>query len=191
MGKLASIFLVLACVAASTAASAREQAPLGSGNFAVKLDYIVFTDSHFGSDGNENDGLYFGLEGYGNIADNLYLGGEIGAAANMEFGGDAVSFVPVELNVKYAAEMSPRVVFDAGGGLCYASVEIQYSTLFGSAGPKRSDDIFGAQAFVDLTFKFDTVTFGLNGKYQVTQEFNNEGIDLNNYRLGLQLGFRF
>jgi len=40
----------------------------------VKLDYIAFTDDHFDKPGDEDDGLYIGLEGYARIIQNLYLG---------------------------------------------------------------------------------------------------------------------
>ena len=87
---------------ASSAVSAAERAPLGKGNFALKLDYIVFTDSYFDPGGNQDDGVCVGLEGYGEILPNLYLGGEIGTATNVEAAGEEISFYPLELNLKYA-----------------------------------------------------------------------------------------
>jgi hypothetical protein len=125
--------LISAIVVASTVVSAQEKAPLGNCNFALKLDYIAFTDNHFGEAGNANDGLYIGLEGYGRITPNLYLGGEIGAGTNIEIGGEEITFVPVELNLKYAKEAARNCVVDFGAGLSYSSVEIQYRPLFGTA----------------------------------------------------------
>jgi hypothetical protein len=171
--------------------SAQEKAPLGNSNFALKLDYIAFTDSHFSEAGNAYDGLYIGLEGYGKITPNLYLGGEIGAGTNVEVGGEAISFVPVELNLKYGKESARNFVVDFGAGLSYSSVEIQYQPLFGVAQEKRSDWLFGGQVFADLTYKINWFFIGVNGKYQITEDFKDESIDLSNYRLGVQLGMVF
>ena len=184
-------FFIGACVAASTVASAVEKAPLGKGNFAVKLDYIVFTDPHFDRSGNQDDGLYLGLEGYGRISPNVYLGGEIGTSSNMEIGGEEITFVPVEVNVKYATEAGRDLVFDLGAGLSYSSAEIQYHILFASAQEKRTDWLFGGQIFADLTYAIGRFTIGVNGKYQITENFKDEGIDLSNYRLGVQMGMVF
>jgi hypothetical protein len=180
-------FFIGACIITSTAASAVEKAPLGKGNFAVKLDYINFTDPHFDRAGNQDDGLYLGLEGYGKISPNVYLGGEIGSGFNMEIGGEEITFVPVEVNVKYAKEASRDAVVDVGAGLSYSSVELQHA--FGTA--QRSDWLFGGQVFADLTYKIKRFTIGVNGKYQMTENFKDEGIDLNNFRLGVQMGMLF
>ena len=62
------LFFISICIVffmTSTALHAQEKAPLGNGNFAVKLDYIVFTNDHFDEAFNQDDGLYIGLEGYG------------------------------------------------------------------------------------------------------------------------------
>jgi len=168
-----------------------EKAPLGNGNFAVKLDYIVFTDAHFDRGGNQDDGLYLGLEGYGKITSNLYLGGEIGTGFNMEIAGEEITFIPCELNVKYAKETARDLVVDVGVGLSYSSVKLQYSPLFGTAQKSRSDWLFGGQVFADLTYKIHLFTIGVNGKYQITENFKDEGIDLSNVRLGVQMGMVF
>ena len=100
------------------AVHAQEKAHLGNGYFAVNLDYIAFTDDHFDEAGNEDDGLYLGLEGYGEITPNLYLGGEIGGAINIDtFGGEEITFVSVELNLKYAKEAARNFFVDFGAGL--------------------------------------------------------------------------
>ncbi len=183
--------LISAFVVASTVVSAQEKAPLGNSNFVLKLDYIAFTDSHFGAAGNASDGLYIGLEGYGRITSNLYVGGEIGAGTNIDIGGEEITFVPVELNLKYAKEAARNFVVDFGAGLSYSSVEIQYRPLFGAAQEKRSNWLFGGQVFADLTYKINWFSIGVNGKYQITEDFKDESIDLSNYRLGVQLGMVF
>jgi hypothetical protein len=180
--------LICAAFVAPTAVSAQEQAPLGNGNFALKLDYIDFTDSHFG---NASNGLYIGIEGYGKITPSLYLGGEIGTGANIEFGGESITFNPIELNLKYAVAASRDFVVDFGAGPSYSSVKIQYYPFLGAAQEQRSDWLLGGQVFADLTYKVNSFLIGFNGKYQITEDFGNESINLNNYRLGLQLGFVF
>ena len=190
MKRLILFFFIGAFVVTSTVASAIEKASLGNGNFAVKTDYIAFTNNYFDRNDNQDDGLYLGLEGYGKITPNVYLGGEIGIGFNME-GREEIYFTPVELNVKYAKEVARELVVDVGAGLSYSSVEIQYTSLFGTDQEARSDWLFGGQVFADLTYKIHRFTIGFNGKYQITEEFKNEGINLNNFRLGVQMGMVF
>jgi len=191
MKRLIFFCLIGAFVVASTSVTAQQKAPLRNSNFVLKLDHIVFTDSHFDEAGNANDGLYIGLEGYGNITPNLYLGGEIGVGTNIEIGGEEITFIPVELNMKYAKEAARNFVVDFGAGLSYSSAEIQYRPLFGAAQEKRSNWLFGGQVFVDLTYIINWFSIGVNGKYQITEDFKDESIDLSNYRLGVQLGIMF
>ena len=190
MKRMIVFFFIGVFVVTSTVASAIEEAPLGSGNFAVKTDYIGFTDAYFDRNDNQDDGLYLGLEGYGKMTKNLYLGGEIGIGFNME-GREEIYFIPVELNVKYAIEAARDFVVDVGAGLSYSSVEIQYSSLFGTGKESRSDWLFGGQVFADLTYQIHRFTIGFNGKYQITEDFKDEGIDLSNFRLGVQMGMLF
>ena len=87
-----------------SAVSASERYPLGRSNFALKLDYIQFTDSVI-KNLNTDSGTYFGIEGYGNISPSLYLGGEIGwgyADGRYQVTNTAVYYVPLEFNIKYA-----------------------------------------------------------------------------------------
>jgi hypothetical protein len=195
MKRLMLFCLIGAFVLASTVVFAQEKAPLGNGNFAVKLDYIAFTDDHFDEASNEDDGLYLGLEGYGEITPNWYLGGEVGTAVNIEiFGGEEITFVPIELNLKYAKEAARNFVVDFGAGLSYCYTELTYvdfSFLRETTREERDDWLFGGQVFVDLTYKIRWFSIGVNGKYQITEDFKDEGVDLSNYRLGVQLGFVF
>jgi hypothetical protein len=167
---------------------AEQKAPLGTGNFALKLDYITFTDE--GWSDNDDAGLYLGLEGYGKITPNVYLGGEVGTAANVSILGEDISFMPVELNVKYAKEVAPNLIADFGAGASYSYTEITYDPLFG---PSESIDdwLFGGQVFADVTYKIGRFTVGVNAKYQMTEDFKDSDVDLSNWRLGLQLGGLF
>jgi hypothetical protein len=192
MKRVLLISICMVFVMVSAGVNAEEKAPLGNGNFAVKLDYIAFTDDHFDDPGSEDDGLYIGLEGYGKITPNLYLGGEVGTATNIDlFGGEEITFVPVELNLKYAKEAARNFVVDFGAGVSYSYAELEYDPFWGAAHEERDDWLFGVQFFADLTYKIHWFSIGVNGKYQITEDFKDEGVDLSNYRLGVQLGIVF
>ena len=188
------LFLISICIVfvmASAALHAQEKkAPLGKGNFAVKLDYITFTDGFFDKSGREDDGLYIGLEGYGRIYENLYLGGEVGGALNITIFGEEISFVPIELNAKYAIELVPNLAVDFGAGVSYSYAKLEDLGPFGS-GKERSDWLFGGQFFADLTYRINWFSIGINTKYQITQSFRDEGFDLGNWRIGAQMGIVF
>lgn len=180
----------LICTFLAASVPAQETgAPLGKGNVAVKLDYISFTDSYF--DATENDGVYFGIEGYGRIAPDLYLGGAVGQGVNVEMLGEEIDFIPIELNLKYANEISANVIVDVGAGLSCSSVEIRQSIPFPGSDETRDEWLFGGQVFADLIYKIGRISIGLNGKFQITEEFGSEDFNLNNYRLGVQLGTVF
>jgi hypothetical protein len=216
---LMSICMVLVMTCA--AVHAQEKAPLGNTNFAVKLDYIAFTDDHW-NDAGEDDGLYIGLEGYFELTPNWYLGGEVGTATNIDldvFGGlwagpilrsgladevegveNDISFVPVELNLKYAMEAVSNFVVDFGGGLSCSYVELDRPVYFlhpelentvTSRTESRDEWLFGAQVFADLTYKIRWFSIGVNGKYQITEDFKDDDFDLSNWRLGAQIGIIF
>lgn len=174
------------------AAKAQKKTLLGKGNFAVKLDYIQFTDDYFDVPGRENDGIYLGLEGYGKITPNLYLGGEVGQGHNISFfGGEDITFAPIELNLKYATEPAHNLIVDFGAGVSYSYVELRSYTLFSSVSIERDDWLIGGQIFADLTYKIGWFSAGINAKYQMTEDFEGSDVDLSNWRLGFQLGVVF
>ena len=191
MKRLLLISICMVIVMTCAAVHAKEKAPLGNGNFSVKLDYIAFTDDHFDDRSNEDDGLYIGLEGFGKIAPNLYLGGEVGTAGNISIGGEDIHFAPFELNLKYAKETARNFVVDFGAGLSYCYTELTHRHFWGGRDETRDDWLLGGQVFADLTYKIKWFSIGVNGKYQITEDFKDEGIDLSNYRLGVQLGIVF
>ena len=166
-------------------------APLGKGNFALKFDYIAFTDGFFDKLGNQDDGLYIGLEGYGKIASNLYLGGEIGQGGNITLFGEDIIFVPIEVNAKYANEFAHNFVLAFGAGLSYSYAELTNQFLGVTTTEERNDWLFGGQIFSDLSYKINWFTMGLNFKYQITEGFKKEDLNLSNFRLGAQIGIMF
>ena len=191
MKKLFLISTVIAFVITSATVHAQVVAPLGQGNIALKFDYIVFTDGFFDNLGNEDDGLYIGLEAYGKIASNFYLGGEVGQAANISLGGEEINFVPIEVNVKYAREFAHNFVADFGAGFSYSYVALTNVIVFVTIEEERDDWLFGGQIFADLSYKINWFSIGLDAKYQITQSFNDEDVDLSNFRLGVHIGIIF
>jgi len=194
MKKLMLVCLVGVLAVAPAVVCGAERAPLGDGNLAVKVDYLEFTDNDF--DNTDLDsGAYVGLEGFFELTHNLYLGGEVGYvktedSVNDIFGVDVdldLTYVPVELNAKYAIELAPQFVFDLGGGICY-----NYAKLEASVGGSSEDDdewLFGGQFFVDLDYTLNSVFFGINAKYQMTEEWDGTAFD--NWRIGGQVGIMF
>jgi hypothetical protein len=162
-----------------------QKAPLGTGNVALKLDYITFTDDEWSNV--DDDGLYLGVEGYWKVDPNVYVGGEIGEAINVSILGDDISFIPVELNVKYATEIAPNIIADFGAGASFSYAEITDPW----SDESEDDWLFGGQVFGDLTYKIKSFSIGVNAKYQMTQDFKDSDVDLSNWRLGLQLGVVF
>ena len=157
----------------------------------MKLDYIAFTDDHFDKPGDEDDGLYIGLEGYARIIQNLYLGGEVGRAVNIDISGEDISFFPVEVNLKYVIAAARNFVVDFGAGVSYSYAELRDDSFSSSVRDERSDWLFGGQFFADLTYKIHWFSIGINTKYQITQGFRGEGLDLSNWRIGAQIGAVF
>lgn len=202
MKRLMLFCLIGAFVMTSTVVFAQEKAPLGVGNLALKVDYIDFTEDEL-EDLDVDSGLYLGLEGFYEVSPNLYLGLELGYAAvsdgdldEIEFFSDEpdveLTYIPVEVNLKYAAELSPNFVIDFGAGLSYNYAEIDVE------GYGDEDEwLFGGQFFVDLNYTFDAFFLGINGKYQITEEVDDtEGVDdseasFDNWRIGGQIGFFF
>ena len=196
---------------------AEQKALLGTGNFAVKIDYISFSDSFY-SDIHDEESAYVGIEGYGRIAPNIYFGGELGYSSVSSsdvfssiiyglFGAEHdevyADFTFLELNAKYAKDLGRYFVFDAGGGLSLNNVNASFETHdwidvggtnIHTVTSKREESQWlpGAQIFADLAFKFHWFMLGLNGKYQVTSDFEDSAsgykFSLNNWRLGMQLG---
>lgn len=189
---LVFLFCIFAVISTSYAG---EEAPIGAGNIAIKVDYIDFTDDVIG-DVDVDTGLYLGIEGFKEIADNLYLGAEVGYAnpkgsvsAFIEDIETELTFIPVELNLKYAVKAASNVVLDIGAGASYSYVEEDASTSNDSA--SDTDWLLGGQVFIDLNYTIDNFFVGLNGKYQLTEDIEGADYNYNNWRVGGQVGFIF
>ncbi len=193
---------------------------LGTGNFAVKINYIAFSDSFY-SDINDEESAYVGIEGYGRIAPNIYFGGEFGYSSvtsenifssilygllDAEHDEVNADFTFLELNAKYAKDLGRYFVFDAGGGLSLNNADVSFETYdwvevdgtrISTLTAKREESqwLLGGQIFADLTFKFHWFMLGLNGKYQITTDYEDSAsgykFSLTNWRAGMHVGGLF
>lgn len=144
----------------------------------------------------------------------MYLGGELGfCSVSNDFQNDDLlhqhraydaDLTFLELNAKYAKDLSPYLVIAAGGGPSWIKVdgtfEVHNFILVGDQNIQtvdrrvpESEWLLGGQIFTDLTFIYRWLQLGINAKYQMTQEMKSEGgdFDVNNYRLGAQIGALF
>jgi hypothetical protein len=192
------VSFVLAFSSAYAEMRGPSRAPLGFGNFALKVDYIDFTDSDL-EDLDVDTAAYVGVEGYGLIAPNLYLGIEVGyanpdgSARGFDYDIDTdVTFAPSELNLKYAVNASPNLVIDFGAGISTTYVEIEQTvtTPDGIIFISDSDWLFGGQFFVDMNYTANQFFMGINAKYHLTEDFE-DFTNFSNWRIGGQLGIRF
>lgn len=185
---------ILAVFILASTAFAVERAPLGDGNVALKVGYIQFTDSDL-KDMDVHKGLYLGLEGYAQIMPNFYLGMEVGYTkpkGTVDLEGEKVdielTFVPIELNMKYAAKVSPDFVIDIGAGPSYNHIKAEAEA--GKMEDKESKWRLGGQIFVDANYVTAGGFFvGINTKYQITEKW--EDTAFSNWRVGGQLGWAF
>jgi hypothetical protein len=196
MKRLMLICVIGAFVVTSSVVLAAGNAPLGSDNLAFRLDYIAFTEHNIEDLGVDTAWL-IGLEAFREVIPNLYCGFEVGYAhpnVDVEFGGilleTEVTYVPVELNLKYAVEVAPEFIIDFGAGASYNYAEFEVSLMGASVG-SEDNWLFGGQFFLDLNYRLDPLFFGVHGKYQITEELRRFRYDFNNWRIGGQIGFVF
>jgi len=208
MKKLFLFSLIVSFVVLSTTAFAAEKAPfkaaLGKTNFALKVASINFTED-FVEDADANSGLYVGIEAYSELTDiapNLYVGVETGYATtdgDLERSGDhydtEATFVPIELNLKYAINASPNLVIDFGFGASYNYAAVEISEPAEGEAVDDDDWLFGAQVFVDLNYKINQFFVGISAKYQITENYeiasSETDVRAKNWRIGGQAGIMF
>ena len=192
MKKLLLVSFLFVMVLGSSAAFAAEKASLGAGNVALKLDYISFTESEL-KDVEVDTGFYIGLEAYGEITPNLYLGAEVGYAnpdGSVGIVDTEVTFVPIELNLKYAFKAAPNLAIDIGAGVSYNFAKVEQTAL-GISLYDDDDWLFGGQFFVDLNYTINQFFIGVNAKYQLTEDFKDADFNFSNWRVGGQVGLMF
>lgn len=160
--------------------------PLEKVNLGLKAGVINFTDAA-AEDLDVENGPYLGMEGFYGIADRLWLGGEVGYAqseGSIPLVETELTYIPIELNLKYAAAATPLVAFALGGGVSYNFVRLELDCL-GACFAEEEDWLAGAQLFGGIHFNYPRLLLGVEGKYQVTEE------DLDNWRLTGQAGYKF
>ena len=121
------------------------------------------------------------------ISDRLYLGGEVGYArteGSIPLVETELTYVPIELNLKYARAANPIVAIAYGGGVSYNFVEVEQNCL-GTCFAEEKEWLLGAQVFGGIHLNFTRVILGAEAKYQLTEE------DLDNWRLAVQAGYKF
>jgi len=195
--------LIISFVILSTTAFAAERAPLGAGNLALKLDYINFTDSDMDRL-DVDSGFYVGLEAYSHLTDtapNFYIGMEVGYASsdgdvNLRGGSrdTEMTYVPIELNLKYAMNVAPNLAIDMGAGASVNYAKIEGPRALGING-SEDDWLWGGQVFADLNYKINQFFIGINAKYQITDNFEigktETDVSFSNWRIGGQAGIMF
>lgn len=174
---LSLISLLVFLAAATPELHAEENGPLGKYNFALKTG--VFNTIETDALGH---GIYWALEGYGEIKPKIYLGGEVGVGASLFLG----TFAPLELNAKYAIEPASNLVLDFGAGISAMKV-----SLVRLLSPDIDEWLFGGQFFTDISYKIKWFYFGVDGKIQITNNFEDRDYGFSNFRLGLKAGFLF
>jgi len=201
------VFLVLVAISfmvMTSVAYGAEKVLLGNGNIALKMDYLQFTESAL-EDLDNDECFYISLEAYNKITSNLYVGMEIGYATsegNAPIEGDSqtvkadteLTYVPIELNLKYAIDVAPRLVLDFGAGASYNWMKLEFSKWGGVSSP-GDDWLWGGQFFAALNYKIDRFFIGINAKYQLTEDFeiddDETDVNANNWRIGGQVGIMF
>ncbi len=197
---LCFLFMAAFVISSSSAYAAQRfpyKAAFGFGNVAMKVDYINFTDDLV-KDFDNDKGIYIGFEGYTAIMPNVYLGAEIGYAnpdGRIYIDGERVdtevTFIPIELNLKYATQAAPNLLIDFGAGISsnYVEEEEYGFNFFGS--DRRDDWLFGGQFFMDINFTMNQFFIGANAKYQVTEDFKEYNYNYSNWRIGGNIGLMF
>ncbi len=188
--------VVLGAVMASVGAAMLAQAQtaektMGNVQFGLKGDYIRFTHEDLKDTKIDKGGLG-GAFLYLGVADGFYLGVE-GAGAYAEHKeGDlklSLTYVPIEANAKLVVKPAPWLALCVGGGGCYGHTKMEAEL----AGEKDDEKcwVWGGQGFAEANLLFGPFFIGANGKYQMTQKFEDADFNLNNWQVGGQLGFAF
>ncbi len=70
-----------------------------------------------------------------------------------------VTYIPIELNLKYMAEIAPQWVLGVGAGISYNYFEIEANNI-----DRDADDwVFGGQIFAEINYKMNDAWFPVLG----------------------------
>jgi len=185
---------VLMILGISFSVQAQEIYPLGYGNIAVKLDYFSLDDKVF-QGAKEDGGISLGLEIYGQIVSGLYVGYELAwATQSADFPNNAkveITYVPMELNLKYIFGFGRSFRWDIGGGLSYNYGEHKVTSTGTPTPTKANDWMGGGQVFTNLNWVIRNTFIGIDLKYQITRDFKKTDFSFDNYRIGAHIGWMF
>jgi hypothetical protein len=85
------------------------------------------------------------------------------------------------------------LVVDFGAGVSYNWMKEEFSGR--NISSPGDDWLWGGQFFAALNYKIDRFFIGINGKYQLTEDFeindNETDVNANNWRIGGQVGIMF
>lgn len=195
MRKIFPLVLIAVFLSCSTAFCAEKKASQELG-LALKADYINFTDS-FVKTNDLGKSIYMAVEGYGHIAPEILLGLEVGIAnpsSTVNNRKTELTYIPIELNVKYVGEFRPNWNFCIGGGLSYNYAE--ETVVSGGSAFKNDDWLAGGQAFAELLYSSGSYFVGVEYKRQFTDNFEGGTAAVpahrySNWRLGGLAGVFF
>lgn len=204
MKRIVFFLIAISLVITSSMAYGADKVLLGNGNIALKLSYLNFTENAL-EDLDNDDCFSMGLEAYNKIASQLYVGMEI-AYANAEGSAHVmnrieervkadteITFIPIELNLKYVIDVAPRLALDFGAGASYSWMKEEISARGSSSA--EDDWLWGGQLFASLHYKVERFFMGINAKYQFTENFEikdyDTDVNANNWRIGGQIGVMF
>jgi len=188
MQRIVLLVLVIALTALFTASAAlAEETGLEEMTLGAKAGTIGFF-SGAAEDLDVDSAPYLGLEAFWRISDRLHLGGELGYArsrGSIPLVKTELTYVPIELNLKSAAPLTPWLDFNLGGGFSYNYVRFE-SDCLGTCFASDEDWHPGLQLFGGVQYNTPHIILGVEGKVQVSEEE-----DLDNWRLSAQAGYRF
>jgi hypothetical protein len=204
--------ILIAVMVLFTANAHAEKYELGAG-VAVKVDYFHFMDSTIRGL-NAQDGYYVGVEAYKELLfPNFFLGMEVGwASTSGNFAGlvpgdnsfgipsgmyaldTDINYIPIEFNAKYVYPLARNLKFGVGAGFSINHFDFS-GQVPGYGSVSDNDWVWGGQFFGELNYKYENWFFGINVKYQITEDVRlfgfNTGVSADNLRVGGQIGITF
>lgn len=176
------LYAVLPVLLVQAAQAAMEGITLG-----LKAGTISF-HSGAAEDLDVDSGSYLGVEAYRQVSDRLRLGGEVGytrRGGSIPLVKTELTYIPIELNLKSAAALTPRLNFTLGGGISYNYARFT-ADCRGTCFAADEDWHPALQFFGGVEFNILRFLLGMEGKYQASEER-----DLDNWRLTAQAGYQF
>jgi opacity protein-like surface antigen len=185
--KLMTLALTLACATAgwSASATATEYAYPERTDITLTLGSLGYTES-----GDSESGMVIGIEARTPLARHWSIGAALAGGSDFALFSDELSIDSAELNVARLLPLSDRAAVNLGGGLAAVRGDYHDFVLFG-------DDVdieawvLGGQIFGGLDFAPGRFVVGVKALYQFTQEFEDMGWGLDNYRLAMRAGIGF